>query len=55
MWKKCLEAYNETIINFIYLTKENKNSKDDSDDYENLQEPHYWDDDVSVDGDLFFW
>ena len=47
---KCFEAYNQTIINFISLTIENKTSKDDSDDYNGLQEPHYSDDDVTVYG-----
>ena len=30
-----------------------KNSEDDFDDSENLQEPHHSDDDVTVDGDFF--
>ena len=42
----------KTIINFISLTDE-KNSEDDSDDSENLQEPHYSDDDETVDGYYF--
>ena len=51
--KKFLEAYDQTIINFISLTNENKNSEDDSDDSGYLQEPHDSDDDVTVDGDFF--
>ena len=48
--QKIFEAYNQTIINFISLKNENKNSEDDSDDSNNLQEPHSSDDDVTVDG-----
>ena len=53
MCKKCFEAYDQTIINFISLTNENKNSEDDSDDSEDLQESHDSDDDVTVDGYYF--
>ena len=52
LWKKCFEAYDQTIINLISHTNENKNSEDNSDDSDYLQEPHYSDDDVTVDGDF---
>ena len=51
--KKFFQAYDQTIINFISLTNENKNSEDYYDDSGDLQEPHDSDDDVIVDGDLF--
>ena len=41
-------------MNFISVKNENQNSKDDSDDSNDLQEPHDLDDDVTVDGDYFF-
>ena len=50
---KYFEAYDQTIINFISLTNEHENSKDDSDDSKDLQEPHDSDDDVTVDRDFF--
>ena len=50
--KKYFEAYDQTVINFISLTNENKYSKDNSYDYENLQEPHDSDDDMTVDRDF---
>ena len=53
LYKKCFEAYDQTIIKFTSLTNENKNSEDDSDDSDNLQEPHDSDDDVTVDGYFF--
>ena len=49
--KKFFEAYDQTLISFISITNENKNSEDDSDD---IQEPHDSDDDVTVDGDYYF-
>ena len=49
LWKKCFEAYDQTIINFIYLKNENKNSEDYYDNSEYLQKSHYSDDDVTVD------
>ena len=52
-FKKCFEACDQTVINFISLTNENKNSEDDSEDDEDLQEPHDSDDDVTVDGYFF--
>ena len=52
-FKKCFEACDQTVINFISLTNENKSSEDDSEDDEDLQEPHDSDDDVTVDGDFF--
>ena len=51
MCRKFFEAYDQTIINFISLTNENKSCEDNSDDSENLQEPHNSDDDVTFDGD----
>ena len=50
---KCFEAYDQKIINFISLTNENKNSEDNSNDSDDLQEPHDSDDDVTVEGYLF--
>ena len=41
-------------MNFIYITNE-KNCKDDSDDSNDLQEPHNSDDDVTVDGHYYFY
>ena len=52
MCKKWFEAYDQTIIYSFYITNENKNSEDDSDDSGDLQEPHDSDDDVTVDGDF---
>ena len=51
--KKSFEAHYQTIIDFIYLTK-NKDSKEDYDDSDNLEEPHGSNDDVTVDGDYHF-
>ena len=51
--KKCFEAYDQTIIYFIYLTNENETSEDNFENDENLQETYYSDDDVTVDGDDF--
>ena len=53
MYNKCFEAYDKTIINFISLKNENKNSGDDSNDSEDLQEPPDSDDDVTVEGYYF--
>ena len=52
--KKYFESHDQTIISFISIKNETKNSEDDSDDSDNLQEPHDSDDDVTVDGDCFF-
>ena len=52
--KKLFEAYDQKIINFISLTNKNKNSKDDSDNSDDIKEPHDSDDDVTVDGYYFF-
>ena len=51
---KCFEAYDQTILNFISLTNVNKNSENDSNDSDNLQEPHDSNDYVTVDVDYFF-
>ena len=48
--KKCLEEYDQTIINFISLTNENEDSEDDYDNGNDLQETHYLYDDMTVDG-----
>ena len=37
----------------LFLLQMKKNSEDDSDDSENLKEPHDTDDDVTVNGDYF--
>ena len=50
--KKCLEEYYQKIINSISVTSE-INSKDNSDDSNNLQEPRDSDYDVTVDGVFF--
>ena len=50
---KYFEAYYKTIIYFISLTNENENIKDYSNDDEDLQEPYYSDDDVTIDGYFF--
>ena len=50
---RCFEACDKTIIIFISLTNENKNSEENSDNSNDLQEPHDSDDDVTVDGDFF--
>ena len=38
----------------LFLLQMKKNSKDDSNDGDNIQEPHDSDYDVTVDGDHFF-
>ena len=51
--KQFFESYDQTITNFISLTNENKNIKDDSNYSNYLQEPHDSDYDVTVDRDFF--
>ena len=51
--KKCFEACYQTIFNLISIANENKNSKENSDDSDDLQKTHDSDDDVTVDGDYF--
>ena len=53
LYKKCFEAYDQTIIYFISPINKNKSSEDDSDDSEDIQQPHDSDDDGTVDGDYF--
>ena len=50
--KKKFQAYDQTIIDFISLKNENKDSKDNSVNSNNLQEPHDSDDDVTIYGDF---
>ena len=52
--KKCFEEYDQTNISFISLTNENKNSKDDYDNDDGLQETQDSDDNVTVDGGYFY-
>ena len=52
LWKKYFEAYDQTNINFISLTNENENIKDDPDDDDDVQETHDSDDDVTIVGDF---
>ena len=52
--KKFFEAYNKTIINYIFITNENEDSKVNSVYDEDLQEPHDSDGDVIVDGYFYF-
>ena len=54
MCKKYFAAYDQTIINFISPTDENKNSEDNSNDSDDLQEPHDSDDNGTVDRYYFF-
>ena len=51
--KKCFEAFDQKIINLISLTNENKNSVEDSNDDDDLQEPHDSYYGVTVDGVFF--
>ena len=47
--KKCFESYDQTIINLISHTNENKNCQYNYDDSDNFQETHYSDDVVTAD------
>ena len=42
------------ILKKVFHLQIKENSEDGSDDSSDLQEPHYSDDDVTIDGEYFF-